>query len=465
VHGVCGDETVNVGLRLQHFYGCKCSGVKPLSSLILEEKIKMKLLRLFVLVAIVAVAAQGLGATTVRAQGGTIKIASHSPLSGPQSVLGTAIGNGTKLAIDQLSKNITDMGFKVEYVPFDDQATPDVGVANAQNIVNDAAILAVIGHLNSGVAIPSSEVYAKSDLVMVSPANTNPAVTDRESTHLIANRVCGRDDVQGPVGAKYAAETLGAKTVYIIHDKTAYGEGVATAFRDTIQELGVQVLGFEGTEEASNFDAVLTPIAAQNPDVIYYGGIYDKGGILIKQAREKGIKSQFLGADGLDSSDLPKLAGDAVIGTIFTTTAGPASLLPDAKQFIEDFKAAYKVENVETYAPEAYAATQIALAAIESVLKANGGKMPTRAEVAAAVRETTDFKTVIGTITFDDNGDPEVASYYTVKINSSDPALYGSTAKETLGIVTAPSPLAAKAMGDMEATEGAMMDATMEATP
>src|SRR5260221_2143428 len=371
----------------------------------------------------------------------TIKIASQSPLSGKQASLGTAIKNGAALAVKQLSKSITDLGFKVEFVPFDDQATPDVGVANAQNIVNDASILAVVGHLNSGVAIPSSEVYAKSDLAMVSPANTNPKVTDRDSTHLVANRVCGRDDVQGPVGAKFVATVLNAKTVYIISDKTAYGDGVAAAFNDAVTALGVKVLGNQATDEASNFDAILTPIAALNPDVIYYGGIYDKGAVMFKQARDKGIKSQFLGADGLDSSDLVKIGGDGITGLIFTTTAGPASLFPDAKQFIEDFKTAYKVQNVETYAPEAYASTQVVMAGITAAIKANGGTLPTRKQVAAAIRATSGLPTVIGTLTFDANGDPQIASYYIIKVVSPDPPIYGSTGKTTLPILTFSLPL------------------------
>jgi branched-chain amino acid transport system substrate-binding protein len=299
----------------------------------------MKTFKLFALLVVVALMVQGLGvlgSTPVKAQGETIKIASQSPLSGPQSVLGVAISNGTRLAVDQLKKPLEDLGFKVEYVPFDDQATPDVGVANAQNIVNDASIFAVVGHLNSGVAIPSSEVYDKADLAMVSPANTNPQVTDRALKTV--NRVCGRDDFQGPVGADFVSTTLKAKSVYVIHDKTAYGEGLATAFQEKAKELGLNVLGFEGTEEASNFDAILTPIAAQNPDVIYYGGIYDKAGVLIKQAREKGVNAKFMGGDGLDSSDLVKLAGDAGLGVNFTSTAGLPSIFPDAKQFVDDFK-------------------------------------------------------------------------------------------------------------------------------
>ncbi len=399
----------------------------------------MKAFKVLAVLAIVALVGSGF-VPTASAQSNVIKIASQSPLSGGQSVLGTAISNGVRLAIEQLSKPIEDLGFKIEYVPFDDQATPDVGVSNAQNIVNDAAILAVVGHLNSGVAIPSSEVYNKSDLVMVSPANTNPAVTDRGLPTVV--RICGRDDTQGTVGANYALNELKAKTAYVIHDKTAYGEGVATFFRDVFQANGGEVLGFEGTEEKANFDAILTPIVASAPDVIYFGGIYDQAALFFKQAREKGLTSQFMGADGLDSSDLVKIGGEAMVGTIFTSTAGPAELFPEAKQFIEDYKKTFKTEIVETYAAEAYAATQVVLAGIEAAIKANNGALPTRKQVTEAVRATKDLSTVIGAITLDGNGDKVEATYYILKAVGADPA---GKWKELLTTTTAPSPLAAKA--------------------
>jgi branched-chain amino acid transport system substrate-binding protein len=405
----------------------------------------MKTLKLLSVVAVLAVLAQLHGPVAVQAQGGTIKIASHSPLSGGQSVLGTGIRNATDLAVQQLKGNIEKMGFKVEFVPFDDQATPDVGVANSQNIVNDKAIMAVIGHLNSGVAIPSSEVYNKSDLVMVSPANTNEKVTDRGLPTV--NRVCGRDDAQGSVGAEYVANTLKAKTVYIIHDKTTYGEGVATSFRDAVKALGVEVLGFEGTTETANFDAVITPIAAQNPEVIYFGGIYNQAAVFFKQAHEKGVKAQFMGPDGMDSSDLAKIGGEAVVGMVYTSAAGPASVYPEAKKFLEDYKAAFKI-NPEPYAAESYASTQIVLAAIEQVLKDNGGKMPDRKAVAAAVRATKDFPTIIGKITFDANGDPTAAAYYILKVKSADPAKWSEPGNDLAARVEIPSPLMKKAMGE-----------------
>ena len=249
------------------------------------------------------------------------------------------------------------MGYKVEFVPFDDQAKPDVGVANAKNIIADKDIMAVIGHLNSGVAIPSSEVYKEVNVAMISPANTNPVVTDRGYPNV--NRVCGRDDVQGVVGSEFAHGTMKVKSAYIVHDKTQYGQSIAEFFKADAEKKGIKVLGFEGTEEKSNFDPILTPIKAKNPDVIYFGGIYDQGAPFFKQAREKGIKSKFMGPDGMDSSDLTKIAGKAVVGMNYTSAAGPASALPKAKAFVDEFKKKFS-KNPEPYAAEAYDAATIA---------------------------------------------------------------------------------------------------------
>src|SRR5882672_9576855 len=350
--------------------------------------------RVHLVLAFVAVLAVALvPASNLEAQGskGTIKIATQSPLSGGQAALGEGIKLGAQLALDKLKGTLTKQGFKVELVPFDDQAKPDVGVANAKNIIADKDILVVIGHLNSGVAIPSSEVYKEVDLAMISPANTNERITDRGYPNI--NRVCGRDDVQGPVGAEFAAQTLKVKSVYVIHDKTTYGQGVAEAFKADLEKKGVKVVAFEGTEEKSNFDPIITPIKAKNPDLVYFGGIYDQAAPFFKQAREKGVKSKFLGPDGIDSSDLVKIGGKVVVGTYYTTAAAPASS-PQAKQFGEEFKKKYG-KNPEPYAAESYVATAIAIKALEDVTK--GGKAPTREAVAASIRKVK-YNGMTGTI-------------------------------------------------------------------
>ena len=368
------------------------------------------------------------------AQGkGTIKIATQSPLSGGQAALGEGIKLGTQLALEKLKGGLEKAGFKVELVPFDDQAKPDVGVANAKNIIADKDIMVVIGHLNSGVAIPSSEVYKEVGLAMISPANTNEKITDRGYPNV--NRVCGRDDVQGAVGAEFAAGTLKPKTVYIVHDKTTYGQGVAEAFKAEVEKKGVKVIAFEGTEEKSNFDPIVTPIKAKNPDLVYFGGIYDQGAPFFKQAREKGLKAKFLGPDGLDSSDLVKIAGKTVVGMYYTTAAAPTSSAA-AKQFVDEFKKKFG-KNPEPYAAESYVSTAIALKALEAATA--GGKAPTREGVATAIRKIK-YTGLTGAIEFDDKGDPKKASYYVMQVANDNPEKWAEN-KEAKRLAIAAPPL------------------------
>jgi branched-chain amino acid transport system substrate-binding protein len=380
----------------------------------------MRIARLRLVIASITALALVLPVTSVAdAQSkGTIKIATQSPLSGGQAVLGEGIKLGAQLAVDKMKGNLEKMGYKVELVPFDDQAKPDVGVANAKNIIADKDIMVVIGHLNSGVAIPSSEVYKEVTLAMISPANTNPVVTDRNYPNV--NRVCGRDDVQGVVGAEFAHTSMKIKSAYIVHDKTQYGQSIAEFFKADAEKKGIKVLGFEGTEEKSNFDPLLTPIKAKNPDVIYFGGIYDQGAPFFKQAREKGIKSKFMGPDGMDSSDLTKIAGKAVVGMNYTSAAGPASALPKAKAFVDDFKKKFS-KNPEPYAAESYDATTIAIKAIEDVAKT--GKM-SREAVSTAIRKVK-LSGITGDIAFDGKGDRQKAQYFVLTVASDNPEKWG----------------------------------------
>jgi len=397
----------------------------------------LKVPSLFVIVMLVITACGG-AAPGQPAAGTTIKIATQSPLSGGSAAVGEGIKNGAQLGVEQLSGPLKAMGFTVQVVPFDDQAKPEVGVANAKNIVSDPDILGVVGHYNSGVQIPSSEEYHNASLVNVSPANTNPKVTDR--LYAEVNRVCGRDDIQGVVGEQFALNELKAKSVYILHDKTTYGQSIAEFFRQAATKDGLKVLGFEGTEERANFDPILTPIQAANPDVVYFGGIFDQAGVLFKQARDKGIKATFLGPDGLDSADLAKIAGDAVKSMYYTTVAGPVTYYPEAAKFATDYKARFS-KDPEPFAAQSYDSAAIVLKAIENAAKANGNKKPTRAQVRDAVRALKDFKGITGTINFDSKGDPAVAKYFVIQIKSSDPAKWGENpAVKTLDIPAPPPP-------------------------
>jgi branched-chain amino acid transport system substrate-binding protein len=348
----------------------------------------------------------------VWAQKGTIKIAVQSPLSGEQAALGEHIKLGAQLAVEEATKPFKALGLDLVFVPYDDQAKPEVGVANARNVVADPDVLVLVGHFNSGVALPASEVYKDAMLAMISPANTATEITDRGYPNV--NRVCGRDDVQGPVGARFAAQDLKLKSVYIVHDKTLYGQGVADNFRNETNKLGLKVLGYEGTEERANFSPIITPMRAKNPGLVYFGGIYHQGGLLLKQMREKGMNAAFMGPDGLDSSEMVKIAGTQVVGSYYTTVAGPPDAYPESAAFAKKFKQRFGKE-VESFAMYGYDAALVGIKAIEQILQTNGGKKPSRAEVSAAVRKLRDFKGVTGSIAFDNKGDPVKAKYFVLQ--------------------------------------------------
>ncbi len=369
----------------------------------------------------------------------TIKIATQSPLSGDMSVVGVDIKRGAELGIEQMGGPLTAMGFKVELAPFDDQGNPDTGVANAKQIVSDPAILCGVGHYNSGVFIPSSEEYHNAGLAFVSPANTNPKVTTRGYAEV--NRIVGRDDVQGVVGADFAA-AQGMKSAFVVHDKTAYGQGIAEFFKQEAEKKSMKVLGFEGTEEKANFDALLSPILAANPDVVYFGGMYGQAAVLFKQAREKGFQGMFLSDDGFDSSDAAKIGGKALLdgkGTYYSTVSGPASVYPGTAKFITDFKAKYN-SDPQPFAAQGYDSAGICLKAIEAAAKAKNGEMPTRAEVAKAIRDLKDYAGITGTITFNSIGDPVVAKYFVIKVGSEDPTKWPTNPIDQTLDIAPPAP-------------------------
>ena len=366
---------------------------------------------------------------------GTVKIVSHTPLSGFDADLGTGISNGVDLGIAQIGTALAATGLKLELAPFDDQSQLEVGASNAKAIVADSEMFCVVGHLNSGVALAALPDYSYANLLMISPANTNPRITD--SGYANAFRVVGRDDLQGPIGARFANETLKAKTVFILHDTTDYGQGVAEFFRQEAERLGIKVLGFEDTQEKSDFSSILTVIQAANPDLIYFGGLYLQAGPLLRQARDRGITTKFLGPDGLDTSALAKLAGTALSDTYYTTVVATVSDYPNAAQFALDYKARFN--NVAPpFSAQAFDATNFCTAAILKAAVEAKGK-PTRAQVVAAMKSLPTLDGITATYTFNSQGDPNPATYYVFAANT-DPAKWSQN-KLVTRILSAPPTL------------------------
>jgi len=352
----------------------------------------------------------GCGQTKTSSQGDVIKIASVSPLSGSQAAIGDDIKLGAQMAFDEKKTEIEKLGFKVEFAPQDDQADPKMGVTVAQKLIADKSFLAVVGHFNSGVAIPSSEIYNKDNLCMVSPGTTNPDVTDRKLPSV--NRICARDDVQGPMGADFVMNDLGAKTVFVIHDKTTYGQGIAQEFQKRAEKIGLKVAGFEGiTAGESDFSGVLNKVGSVKPDAVYFGGIYPEGSLLIRQMSEKGIKSKFMGPDGMDNAEVVNIAGDAAIGTFYSSPAADIARTQEGKDWVSRFQAKYNKEpgNWSAYG---YDSMTVIIEGIKSAIEKNGGKQPSRVQVCEAIRATKDLQGITSVITLDAKGDNMGAKLY-----------------------------------------------------
>ncbi|WP_445491224.1 branched-chain amino acid ABC transporter substrate-binding protein [Niallia sp. 03133] len=344
-----------------------------------------------------------------------IKIATQSPLSGGSATQGEAIKLGAQLAIEDQKKAFEEKGFDLQLVPYDDQGDPKKGVANAQLIGADKDIIGVIGHLNSGVAIPSSEIYEKYGISMVSPANTATDITDRGLKTV--NRIVARDDFQGPAGANYAVNTLKAKKIFIIQDKTTYGSGLADAFRKAAEKLGAEILGYEGiTVGEKDFNGVLNQASSKKPDLIYFGGLYAEGGIIIKQARDKGLDIPIMGGDGLDSSSLVDIAGESVKNVFITSVAGDATKTDAGKKFTDDYKAKFN-KNTESYSAYGYDSTGVLLKGLSAAIDANDGKLPSREQVTEAVRAVKDYDGIVTKVSFDDIGDNTNAKVFIYKFD------------------------------------------------
>jgi branched-chain amino acid transport system substrate-binding protein len=351
-----------------------------------------------------------------------IKIAIQTPLSGEESISGIDIKRGAELALEQLKKPIEDMGFTVVMEPFDDQANPAIGVENAKRIAQDPEILAVIGHYNSGVQIPASEIYHAAGLANLSPANTSPAVTDRSYPEI--SRIVGRDDVQGLVGAEFAA-LHGITRAFAIHDQSAYGRGIAAIFREHALKKGVAVLGFASLRDQSDTETILSEVDDKQPELLYFGGTSYQAASFLKAARQRGFSGIFLSDDGFDSSNTAEIAGPALLagqGVYYSTVSGPATLYPDATRFIHDFREKYPGDP-QPFAAQAYDCMAMCLKALENAARDTAKKdaQPSRAAVAKAIRALNGFKGITGSFSFNDKGDPTSAKYFIIQVKSDDP--------------------------------------------
>jgi branched-chain amino acid transport system substrate-binding protein len=349
----------------------------------------------------------GSGSTEVK----TIKIGIGAPLTAGAVALGKGMERGAQLAIEQANASdaVKAAGIKFVAVSGDDQGDPKTGVTVANTFASDPALLGVMGHLNSGVSIPASKVYADKKIVMISPASTNPALTAQGLTNVF--RVCTTDAVQGPAGADYAFKLMGFKTAYVVDDSTPYGEGLAAEFAKQFTANGGTVVGTAKTSDKdTDFNALVTKMKATSPAVIYYGGIYNAGALLAKQSKDGGMTAPLMGGDGLYDQQFIELAGAAAAeGDLCTSVGLPIDKLPAGQEFKAAYDKKFPGQEIAAYDAYAYDATNVIINAIVKASKDVGvAKVTTpegRTAVIAAVAGTNDPKAVTGEISFTSTGD------------------------------------------------------------
>jgi len=330
--------------------------------------------------------------------GVVIKIGNVAPLTGPDSYLGKDNENGARLAVEEINRQgltINGKAITLELLGEDDAGDPKLGTQVAQKLV-DSKVVAVVGHLNSGVTIPASKIYSEAGIVQISPSSTNPEYT--KQGYKTAYRMVGTDAQQGPVLAKFAIETLKGKSIAIVDDATQYGKGLADEFEKKIISSGAKIVIHEATNnKATDFKAILTNIKAKNPDIILFGGMAATGGPFAKQAKELGIKAKIIGGDGICSPTLYELAGDAVENIVCSTVGIPKESLNNSANFLKNYQERFKTE-VQIYAPMAYDAVMIIVDAMKRSNSTNA------ADILKAI-PTTNYAGLSGQITFDEKGD------------------------------------------------------------
>jgi branched-chain amino acid transport system substrate-binding protein len=323
-----------------------------------------------------------------------IKLGVAGPITGPNAAFGAQLKNGVEQAVEDINAAGGILGQKIAVSVGDDVSDPKQGVSVANKFVGDGVKL-VVGHFNSGVTMPASEVYAENGILMVSPSATNPKITERGLWNTF--RTCGRDDQQGTVAAAYIVKNLKGKKVAVVHDKTTYGQGLADETKKAMNKAGIKEVLYEGVNTGEkDFSALVSKIKSAAADIVYWGGLHTEGGLIVRQMRDQGVKSVLMSGDGIVSDEFATIGGPGVEGTLMTFAPDPRKR-PEAQAVVKKFEA--KKFNPESYTLYSYAAVQIMAEAAKRANSLDPKKM------AAVMKDGKAFKTVIGDITFDKKGD------------------------------------------------------------
>jgi len=328
-----------------------------------------------------------------------IKIATAGPMTGQYASFGEQMRRGAEMAVADLNAAGGVMGEKLVLSVGDDACDPKQAVAVANKFVSEG-ISFVAGHFCSGSSIPASQVYEEEGVLQISPASTNPKLTEEGGDNVF--RVCGRDDQQGIVAGNFLADTYGGKKIAILHDKTAYGKGLADETKKQLNSRGVKEAMYEAyTAGEKDYSALISKMKAEGVNVFYVGGYHTEAGLMVRQARDQGYKVQLVSGDALVTDEFWKITGDAGQGTLMTFSPDPRKNAA-AAPVVEKFRAQnYEPEGYTLYT---YGAIQAWAQAVEKAGSTDLGK------VVASLRGNK-FETVLGNIGFDGKGDVTAPGY------------------------------------------------------
>jgi branched-chain amino acid transport system substrate-binding protein len=329
-----------------------------------------------------------------------IKLGVAGPITGPNAPFGAQLKNGVDMAVKNINAKGGILGQTVTVEVGDDQSDPKQGVSVANKFVGDGVTM-VVGHFNSGVTIPASEVYADNGIIMITPSATNEKVTDRKLWNVF--RTCGRDDQQAKVWADYLIANAKDKKIAVLDDKTTYGQGLAVNAIKDLKEAGITPgLTEEVNTGEKDYSSVVTKMKAQGTDYLVWGGLYTEAALILKQLRDQGMKTVMLSGDGITSADFATIGGDAVIGTLMTFPPKVEDN-PANAELVKQFKDANFTP--EAYTLFSYAAVQIFQQAAEAAKAADPQKM------AEQMHTGMPFHTVLGDLSYDAKGDLTKAGY------------------------------------------------------
>jgi branched-chain amino acid transport system substrate-binding protein len=338
--------------------------------------------------------ALGFAIAAAGAANAQVKFGVQGPITGPNAAFGAQLKNGAQQAVDDINAAGGINGQKLTVQFGDDVSDPKQGVSVANKFSADG-VKFVVGAFNSGVTMPSSEVYQENGIVQVTPASTNPQITERKMWNIF--RTCGRDDQQGAVAGAYILKQFKGKKVAVVHDKTTYGKGLADETIKAMGKGGMKPVLYEGINVGEkDFSALVSKIKQSGADLVYWGGLHTEGGLIVRQMRDQGVKAPLMGADGITTDEFAQVGGPGVEGTLMTFPPDPRNN-PAAKDAVAKFRA-NKFEP-EAYTLYSYAAVQVMADAAKQA-KSNDPK-----KVAEKMHSGAHFKTVIGDLSYDKKGD------------------------------------------------------------